>query len=288
RLPGGGNHDIFAAEARGRIYVAGGWAGQWGLPPCAHVADGLVAFDPRTGYWEVASRMHIPRRYNGIAELEGRIWVVGGETRTAGRQGEGQALYLVDIYDPASGTWSAGPSLNEVRTDPFVVSCNGRIYAIGGASHNSGPKLSSVESIGAGETTWRFEPSLPEPTRQGHACVLDGVVYCASIDGVYAFDTAAGRWDGNLPQPGPIGQGPLAAAYRGQVWLIGGYEDRTIRCFDPRARTWRRGPDLPTEQAWAAAIVVEGRLYVIGGAHRSRPHDAIVFDDRTYVFRDGR
>lgn len=285
RLPGGGNHDIFAAACQGRLYVAGGWAVQWGLPPRDHVPDALLAYAPRTECWEVVSRMYMPRRYNGIAALDGRVWVVGGETRFSSRGGPHQALYLVDIYDPASDSWEAGPSLNHVRTDPFVVTCNDRIYAIGGARHNGGPKLDTVESIGPGESAWREETPLPEPTRQGHACALDQVIYCFSIDGAFAYDTRSGRWDEQLPQPGEIGQGPLAAAWRGEVWLIGGHGDRRIRCYNPTTRTWHPGPDLPVEQAWAAAAVLDGRLYIVGGAHYSQPHEAIVFDDRTFVLR---
>ncbi|MBM3278421.1 MAG: hypothetical protein FJY95_10125 [Candidatus Handelsmanbacteria bacterium] len=285
RLPGGGNHDIFAAPCQGRLYVAGGWACQWGLPVRYQVPDALLAYDPRTECWEVVSRMYMPRRYNGIAALGGRVWIIGGEARFGSRGGPHQALYLVDIYDPASDSWEPGPSLNHVRTDPFVVTCEGRIWAIGGARHNSGPMLDTVESIGPGERTWREEPPLPRPTRQGHACALEGIIYCFSIDGAFAFDTRTARWDEDLPQPGEIGQGPLAAAWQGEAWLIGGYRDRSIRCYNPTTRTWRRGPDLPVEQAWAAAAVLEGRLYIVGGAHYSQSHDAVVFDDRTFVLR---
>jgi N-acetylneuraminic acid mutarotase len=285
RLPGGGNHDIFATPCQGRLYVAGGWAGQWGLPVRDHVPDVLLAYDPRTECWEAVSRMYMPRRYSGIATLDGRVWVVGGETRFAGRGGPHQALDLVDVYDPSSGTWTTGPSLNHVRTDPFVVACDGRLWAIGGARHNGGPKLDTVESLGPGEGAWREETPLPQPTRQGHACVLDHVIYCFSIDGAFAYDSRSGRWDEQVPQPGQIGQGPLAAAWQGQVWLIGGYNDQRIRCFDPATRTWSAGPDLPTEQAWAAAAVLDGRLYVVGGAHYSKGHAAIVFDDRVFVLR---
>ena len=285
RLPGGGNHDIFAAACGGRLWVTGGWAGQWGLPVRDHVPDALLAFDPATECWEAVSRMYMPRRYNGIAALDERVWVVGGEARFGDRPGPHQALYLVDIYDPQSDSWSAGPSLNHVRTDPFVVTCRGRIYAIGGAGHNGGPKLQTVESTGPGEDAWRLETPLPEPTRQGHGCALGSIVYCFSIDGAFAFDTETGCWDDHFPQPGPIGQGPLAAAFEGEVWLMGGFGDRSTRCYNPCTRTWRVGPDLPTEQAWAAAVVLNDRLYVCGGAHRSEPHDAIVFDDRTYALR---
>lgn len=287
RLPGGGNHDIFSTACGGKLYVAGGWAGQWGLPPTAHVLDELFAYDPGTGYWDVVSRMREPRRYNGIAEMEGRVWIVGGETRTPGWEGEGQVLYTVDIHDPASASWGPGPSLNEGRTDPFVLSCSGRIYALGGAAHNTGPKLDSVESIGPGEDAWRAEPSMPVPTRQGHACALDGTIYCASIDGFYAFDTERRCWDRDLPQPGVIGQAPLVAAYRGEVWVMGGYMDRQTRRYSPGTRTWRSGPSLPAGLAWGAAAVMDGRLIIVGGAHWSELHQAIVFDDRTYVLRDG-
>ncbi|MBT5060050.1 MAG: hypothetical protein HOM68_26145 [Gemmatimonadetes bacterium] len=285
RLPGGGNHDIFSVECHGKLYVAGGWAGQWGLPPRPFVVDNLFAYDTRSEYWDIAKELIIPRRYNGIAEMDGRVWVVGGETRIPGWNGEGQVLYTVDIFDPASANWTPGPSLNVARTDPFVVSCNDRIFAIGGAAHNGGPKLDSVESIGRGETTWRMETSLPEPTRQGHACALGGIIYCASIDGMYAYDVFRDRWDEDFPQPGPIGQGPLAAAYEGEVWVMGGHGVQTIRCYDPASRTWRNGPDLPTEQAWAAAVVTEGKLMITGGAHGSQQHDATVFDDRSYCLR---
>jgi hypothetical protein len=287
RLPGGGNHDVFSVPCLGKLYVPGGWAGQWGLPPQLHVLDELFAYDPQTEYWDIVSRMMQPRRYCGVSAMEERVWVVGGETRIPGWTGEGQVLYTVDIYDPQSDTWSPAPSLNVARTDPFVLSCNGRIWAIGGAAHNAGPKLDSVESIGPGEDTWRFEASLPEPTRQGHACELDGVIYCASIDGMYAYDVTGGRWDVDFPQPGEIGQGPLIAAYRGEIWLMGGYQDQRSRCFDPVTRTWRDGPDLPTSQAWAAATVLEGELVIVGGAHWSEGHDTVVFDDRTYALREG-
>ena len=285
RLPGGGNHDIFATQDKNKLFIAGGWAGAWGLPPRDHVGDELFVYDAETEYWQVVSHMYEPRRYNGIATLEEEIWVIGGETRNVVRGGEGQVLYLVDIYNPASASWRPGPSLNVARTDPFVVTCHGRIYAIGGAAHNSGPILDSVESIGPNETVWRFETALPQPTRQGHGCVLEGIIYCISIDGVFAFDTSNGCWDDALPQPGTIGQGPLAAAYQGEVWLIGGYEDQQVRCYNPKDRVWRRGPDLPAEQAWGAAIVMDDELFVIGGARYSKSHASVVFDDRTYVLR---
>ncbi len=288
RLPGG-NHDIFAVALQGKLYVAGGLTSDWGLPTRSHVFDELLAYNPGTDSWEVVSRMSFPRRYNGIAVLDGRIWIVGGEGKLQDLEdpnGERVTVDVVDIYDPASGTWTSGPPLNTVRTDPFVMVANGRIWAIGGACD---PKtaLSTVESIAPGETAWRFETPLPRPTRQGGSCALNGVLYCVSKDGFFAFDTATNKWDEDLPQLTESLQAPLVAAFAGEVWVMGGYLARATYRYAPGERKWRPGPRLPTEQSWGAAAVLGDQLFITGGAHWSEVHQTVVFDDRTYVLRLG-
>ena len=287
RLPGGGNHDIFSVPWQGRLYMAGGLTRRWGYPTQERVFDELFAFDPASGCWDVISRMSFPRRYNGISELDGRIWIIGGEGELGERDGERTTLDVVDIYDPSSDTWTPGPRLNQVRTDPFVMASGGRIWAVGGACDPT-TKLQSVESIGSGESAWRWEPDLPEPIRQGGCCALSGVLYIVSIDGVFAFDTATGRWDGALQQPGDIGEAPLVAAYEDEVWMMGGLRCDRTRCYNPVTRTWRDGPRLPTQQSWGAAAVLNGQLYITGGAHRSDMHNATMYDDRTWMLRRNR
>lgn len=288
QLPGhlscGGNHDIFSVPWQGRLYTAGGLSRFWGYPTRQRIFDELFAFDPATGCWDVISQLSFPRRYNGIAELEGRIWIVGGEGELGERGGEATTLDVVEIYDPQTDTWEPGPTLQQRRTDPFVMTCGGRIWAVGGAS-DPVTKVQSVESIGPAETTWRFETPLPEPTRQGGCCALEGWLYVISIDGFFACDTETGRWDTTVPQPGPITQAPLVTAYDGEVWMMGGLKCASTRCYDPRTRTWRDGPSLPTEQSWGATAVLEGQLYITGGAHRSDLHDATIYENRTWRLR---
>ncbi|MDA0338197.1 MAG: hypothetical protein O2782_23755, partial [bacterium] len=284
RLPGGGNHDIFAVPWQGRLFMAGGLTRRWGYPTRERVFDELFAFDPASGCWDVVSHMPFPRRYNGISELDGRIWIIGGEGEPGARDGERTTLDVVDIYDPSSGAWTPGPRLHQVRTDPFVMASGGRIWAVGGACDPT-TKLQSVESIGSGERSWRAEPDLPEPTRQGGCCALRGVLYVISIDGFFAFDTATGCWEQDLPQPGAIGQAPLVAAYADEVWMMGGLRCAATRCYHPATRTWRDGPRLPTEQSWGAAAGLDGSLYITGGAHRCDMHDATIYDDRTWTLR---
>jgi N-acetylneuraminic acid mutarotase len=284
RLPGGGNHDIFSVSCEGRLFMAGGLTRFWGYPTSEWVFDDLFSYDPDSGFWEVASQLSFPRRYSGIAELNGRVWIVGGEGELGARGGEPTTLDVVEIYDPATGAWSTGPTLQQVRTDPFVMVCDERIWAVGGASDPT-TKLQSVESIGTGESVWRAGPDLPQPTRQGGCCVMHGVLYCASEDGFFAFDTALGKWDVDVPQPGTIERAPLVTAYKGEVWMMRGLLSHRTRCYYPGSQTWSSGPDLPTQQSWGAAAVLQGRLYITGGAHRSEKYELTVYDDRAWVLR---
>lgn len=176
RLPGGGNHDIFAVSCEGRLFMAGGLTRFWGYPTSERVFDDLFSYDPDNGFWEVASQLSFPRRYSGIAELNGRVWIVGGEGELGARGGEPTTLDVVEIYDPATGAWSTGPTLQQVRTDPFVMVCDERIWAVGGASDPT-TKLQSVESIGTGESVWRAEPDL-------HATHAPGRLLCAALRSV--------------------------------------------------------------------------------------------------------
>jgi hypothetical protein len=44
---------------------------------------------------------------------------------------------------------------------------------------------------------------------------------------------------------------------------------------------------LPTGQAWGAATVMDDQLFIVGGAHHSKVHETVVYDDCTYILRHG-
>ncbi|MFH1568405.1 MAG: hypothetical protein ABIL09_10460 [Gemmatimonadota bacterium] len=285
RLPGG-NHDLFALELEGRAWMAGGLTSGWGWPARTHVFDELLAYDPAAARWEVVSHLPFPRCYSGIAWLAGRLWIVGGAAnrRDPGNpDGQREPLGDVRTYDPAAGAWSPAPSLNQPRLEPIVLTAAGRIWAIGGSC---GGPLTAVESIGLGEDRWRPEPPLPMPLSQADGCVLDGLLYCIGRPGLLAFDPGQGRWLQDLPQLPEPPQAPQVAAHRGRIWVMGGSRRRSTHLYDPRQRTWCDGPELPTDQAWGAALELGGRLLVAGGAHWSEVHRTYVFDDRVFELRE--
>ena len=87
----------------GRVLVLGGAEDFGGAP--SNVAE---VFDPTTDSWTTVGSMTSPRR-NHAAHLlpSGRVYVAGGLT-------EDDFLDTAEVFDPATGLFSATPDLPEV------------------------------------------------------------------------------------------------------------------------------------------------------------------------------
>ncbi len=286
-LPGG-NHDIFTVELDRQLYVAGGLTAGWDFPAQGRVFAEIFRFDPQTRSWSVAGEMPMARCHNGLTTFEGEVWIVGGRVNPE-KPDSSRGLVPLDeviVFDPANGTWREAPSLNTARTEPVALVTGDRIYAIGGSDTPEGNALSSVESIAPGEDSWRFEADTPRPIRQFAGCVLDQVLYVIGKEGFFAYDPGAGKWE-DLPAPGHLPQASYVTAFEGEVWALGDHRSRKSWRYSPAERIWRSGPDLPTQQSWGGAAVLDGRLYVVGGAHWATRLDWFVWDDRVFALRPG-
>lgn len=284
-LPGG-NHDIFAVELDRRLYVAGGLAAGWDYPAEERVFAEIFRYDPSDRTWSVAGEMPSARCHNGLTILDGEIWIVGGRANPD-KPDSARGLDPLDeviVFDPAKGTWRQEPPLNTARTEPVALVSGGRVYAIGGSDTAEGNSLSSVESIAPGEDAWRFEAQTPRAIRQFAGCVLDDVLYVVGEEGAFAYDPGKGEWD-DLPAPEHLPQASYVAAFEGEIWVLGDHHSKKSWRYSPAERIWRSGPDLPTPQSWGGAAVLEGRLYVVGGAHWSTRMGWHIWDDRVFVLR---
>jgi N-acetylneuraminic acid mutarotase len=93
---------------------------------------------------------------------------------------------------------------------------------------------------------------------------------------VERYDIDRRRWKRVHDMPVGLNH-PTAVAYRGAVYVHGGYEaeraltepSRVLLRYDPRRDRWRRLPASPTPRAAHAAAVIGHRLYVAGGANDS-------------------
>jgi N-acetylneuraminic acid mutarotase len=232
----------------------------------------------------------LTRSYHGAAVVEGRVYVIGG----AGE--DNKPFGSVQVYDPATGAWAARANMPTAR-GLFGTSAVGRtIYAIGGTTIGR-DKLAVVEAYDTATDTWTRRADMPTPRNALSAAVVDGKVYAIggwgydrprggweSIDPtatgqdfsrVEVYDPETDTWTTRADMPTPrshmtvsalggkiyaIGGGARIVAGRSGEWL------QLLEVYDTATNRWARAADLPTPRSVMSSSVVDGRIYVMGGA----------------------
>jgi N-acetylneuraminic acid mutarotase len=139
------------------------------------------------------------------------------------------------------------------------------------------------ENVGKGDNeAWREEKQLPTLRDEPRGVLIGDSVYLAGgsedVDGPRSvatferYDFATGRYE-SLPElPQRLNHVGLTA-YRGDVYLVGGFGDgvpepRAVAHawrYDVDGRRWEEMPDMPTARGALALAVVGDRMYAIGG-----------------------
>jgi len=131
------------------------------------VTSELHQYDPRA---RRARRIPMPegapRDHSRVLAFMDEIWVIGGREPETER---------VDIYDPASGRWRAGPSLNRFRGGFAAATVGDRLVVTGGEVIARGLRIvPETEVYTAGEEAWQLAPALPVPVHGSAAVSVDG------------------------------------------------------------------------------------------------------------------
>ncbi|HEU0304887.1 MAG TPA: DUF1668 domain-containing protein [Gaiellaceae bacterium] len=153
-----------AAAIGGKIYVAGGAAGQDAREPTGVVE----VFDLATGRWTRGPEMPTARHHAGAAAVGGQLYVVGGRGR------RDLSLDVVERLDPQSGQWQALPPLPLGAGGLAVVAAGGRVIAIsGGDDGGEGWVTPATWAFDPASSRWQRLADLQTP-RHGHAAAAFG------------------------------------------------------------------------------------------------------------------
>jgi N-acetylneuraminic acid mutarotase len=156
------------------LYVVGGVNAS--MAPVSTVE----AYDPKTNTWTSKASMLTERHHLELAELDGKLFALGGRILGDGVPSEDMDEDLSnfnrnEMYDPDSNTWTIKEPMLSKRSGFASTSADGKIYIFGG--EGIGETLGTVEKYDPLIDTWTKEPSMPSERIGLEAVAVGNKVY---------------------------------------------------------------------------------------------------------------
>jgi N-acetylneuraminic acid mutarotase len=237
--------------------------------------------------WASKAPMHQARFGLGVAVVDGKIYAIGGSTRSGGggtRSGQlpvtGGVVGTNEECDPATDTWSFKNPMPTPREYFATAVCQNKIYCIGGAGGVNEVYDPAID---------KWETKAPMPTARSYlqANMVNGKIYLiggyvpdnsdfgfsiSNLNEVY--DPATDSWTTKAPMPVATSDYP-SAIVGNKIYIAGGLSSSPKsdlnQVYDPETDTWSRGALMPSGIRYGAAGATAGvnapeRIYFFSGS----------------------
>jgi N-acetylneuraminic acid mutarotase len=250
------------------------------------------------GSWSI--KRPLPMRRFGLHSgvLDGRIYVVGGETNESNSVPTG----AMQAYDPASDGWTRIKAMPTARGFFGAAVSSRGLHAIGGSLNmeEQDPGVGRHEIYDPKTDSWTQAADMPTPRADLTANAVGGKIYAIggtrhvgieALGMVEEYDVAADTWTRKTDMPTPRLH-LSSAVIDDKIYVVGGGPEWPVplaatEMYDPATDTWTKMADMPTPRVgvWAAAL--KGKLYALGGL--SWENEALKtveeFDPKTNAWR---
>jgi len=237
---------------------------------------------------QVSQALGSPRRLLPFVQLaDGRVLAAGGHDGL-------RTLSSCEVFDPATGLWSATGSLKVARRNHAAVTLrDGRVLAVGGSPMQLVGMLPSAELYepATGEWTLVAPMSVPriDPTvvllADGRVLVVGGSdLDRRQLRSAELFDPATGTWTpAEMPGWGHSGAQAAAVLLDGRVLFVSGMQ---AELFDPSTGHWTKsgpagGAAGTHRSGHSVTRLADGRVLVVGGSTSRAAETAELFDPAT-------
>ncbi|HSS62078.1 MAG TPA: kelch repeat-containing protein [Candidatus Limnocylindrales bacterium] len=228
------------------------------MAPAEGVATPGFPSPPNQGQWSSLPPMSVPRlAFTATLLLDGRVLIAGGRTRPFADSPDGSPTSAVEIFDPATRTFSRVPSLGTPRDGHTTTLLpSGKVLVAGG------DPIGTAEIYDPVSNTWSLTARM-KSRRFDHAAAL--------ISGGRVLVTGGG----SAPPVGISARGSQRAQLPAEI-------------YDPAADTWTVAatPILDRPEYPTATALRDLRVLVVGGQYLYNSPDeatetAEVYDPRT-------
>lgn len=225
------------------------------------------------GTWGQRADLVEPNSEMSVAELNGKIYVVGGYPSNR------VSVRTVQVYDIATDTWRLTTPLPVGLNHTVTAGVAGKLFVIGGqaSAGGTGPFVDTVYAFDPVTAVWTTRAPMPTQRGGGAGAVIDGKIYVAGGrpprgSDFAVYDPAADTWR-TLPDLPTQRNHVGVAAIDGKVYVVGGrlaagfeseQTDR-VEVYDPAANTWSTGAPMLRPRGGVNAVAAFGYLHVFGG-----------------------
>jgi len=237
---------------------------------------------------KVAAHPILEPRFGAAVVAEGSyLYIIGGSNS------DGIRLDSVERIDLRTGRAESWAKLAVARRHHRAVILGGKIYVLGGTSGGNGPNPLSDELsdyYGEDPTPEFIEASGSDQLTPGRI-TMSGLPYDYEST-VEVIDLATGKVE-NTPRM-PVAKAMFGCAVvDGRILVIGGQKLKGLRVactnttevYDPAARTWSPGINMPTPRR-GSVVMVDGFVLFLGGNNGSQPLTTVeLFNPREKVWR---
>ncbi|MGD2053520.1 MAG: kelch repeat-containing protein [Gammaproteobacteria bacterium] len=229
------------------------------------------------------SKTPMPTKQPGFstASINGLVYVIGGVDATSPVI-PAPAIDMVQVYNPATDKWSAGPSLPIAVSGPMTVSANGKIYAIGGMAGSFSTDITdSVQEFDPMTQMWTLKNDMPDQRVSAATATRNGIIYIITgsgpgieYDSLLWYDTTKDTWGAGSPMSSSR-TGAGGAAINDNILVYGGYSSthvpdagylRSLESYNPAMDTWMSKADGQPRRGFGVTVF-NNLMYVFGGSN---------------------
>ncbi|MDH3444637.1 MAG: kelch-like protein [Deltaproteobacteria bacterium] len=238
----------------------------------------LAAQTKPTSEWSKRAPLLEPNSEMAVAQLDGKIYIVGGYPSTR------ISVDTVQVYDIKSDSWRLTTPYPTTINHASAVGLDGILYVIGGQTNAGGQNeesryTSAVYAYDPKTEKWSARAPMPTARSAMAHDVIDGKIYVAGGrpprgHDFAVYDPKADKWTA-LPDMPTARNHMAAAGIDGKLYVPGGRFGGGFRSeitpvlevYDPKTNTWTPKRPMSEARSGLNGIAVEGCFHTFGGEH---------------------
>ncbi|XP_043282923.1 actin-binding protein IPP-like isoform X2 [Venturia canescens] len=246
-----------------REHTADSWARD-----AESIYETIEKYDTFTGEWSEVAPIGIGRILPGVAVLDGKVYVVGGELESC-------IIANGECYDPRDNVWTSIACMTEPRCEFGLCALDNALYAFGGwVGEDIGGSIETYDPL---TNKWELHGQLPEPRFSMGVVAYEGLIYViggCTHDSRHRQDTmtynpVTREWNSLAPMLTPRSQMGITIL-DGYLYVVGGTNKNqefrtTVERYSFEKNKWTAVAPMSIGRSYPAVAAADGRLYVIGG-----------------------